>query len=126
MGKKIINTQKIPASVGPYSQAVEMDGILFLSGQISSKIGADITIQAREVLDNIRILLEEAGLRLENVVKTTVYLTDLSKFSIVNEVYEEYFPKEPPARSTVEVKGLPKGAGIEIDVIAMNASASTR
>lgn len=118
MGKRIIFTPKAPAPAGPYSQAVERNGILFLSGQIPAKPG-DIKTQAKEVLDNIKTILEESGYRLEDVVKTTIYLTDLSKFSEINEVYKEYFPKEPPARSTVGVSSLPKGVGIEMEVIAL-------
>lgn len=118
MGKKIIFTDKAPLPVGPYSQAVEKDGILFLSGQIPTKPG-DIKEQTKEVLDNIKAILDRAGYGLEDVVKVTIYLTDLSRFSEVNEVYKEYFPKELPARSCVGVLSLPKGVGIEIDVIAM-------
>lgn len=118
MSKKIIYTQKAPEPVGPYSQGVESNGFIFLSGQIPMDSTADIKTQTRQVLNNIKIILEEAGLGFENVVKTTIYLTDLSKFSQVNEVYKEYFPKEPPARSTVGVQGLPKGVGIEIEALA--------
>lgn len=118
MGKKIIFTQKAPIPVGPYSQAIEKNGFLFLSGQIPAKSG-DIKTQTKEVLDNIKVILEEAGYRLEDVVKTTIYLTDLANFSEVNEVYKEFFPQEPPARSTVGVLNLPKGVGIEVEVIAI-------
>lgn len=119
MGKRIIFTQKAPTPVGPYSQAVEKNGILFLSGQIPANTGVDIKAQAREVLDNIKTILEESGYKMEDVVKTTIFLTDLSRFSDVNEVYKEFFPKDPPARSTIGVLNLPKGVGIEIDVIAL-------
>lgn len=119
MGKKIIYTPKAPAPLGPYSQAVEMDGILFLSGQIPIDSKVDIKVQTRQVLDNIRTILEDAGYGLENVVKTTIYLTDISQFPIVNEIYKEYFPKEPPARSTTGVLSLPKGVGIEIEAVAI-------
>lgn len=118
MGKKIIFTPKAPAPAGPYSQAVEKNGVLFLSGQIPTKSG-DIKTQAKEVLDNIKIILEESGYGLEDVVKATIYLTDLSKFSEVNEIYKEYFPEDPPARSTVGVLNLPKGVGVEVEVIAI-------
>lgn len=117
MGKKIIYTPKAPNPVGPYSQAVESGGFIFLSGQLPLNPEADIKIQTKQVLDNIKIILEEVGLGLNNVIKTTIYLTDLSKFSQVNDVYKEYFTKEPPARSTVGVSSLPKGVGIEIDVM---------
>lgn len=118
MGKKIIYTQKAPLPAGPYSQAVEKNGFLFLSGQIPSNITGDIKAQAREVLGNIKVILEEAGCRMEDVVKATIFLTDLSRFSDVNEAYKEFFQKNLPARSTVGVVSLPKGAGIEMEVIA--------
>lgn len=122
MGKRIIYTPKAPNPAGPYSQAVESNDFIFLSGQLPADSTADIKIQTKQVLDNIKVVLEEAGLGLENVVKTTIYITDLSKFSVVNEVYKEYFVKEPPARSTVGVSSLPKGVGIEIDVVATKKS----
>lgn len=119
MGKKIIFTEKAPAPVGPYSQAVEKNGFLFISGQIPTDIGADIKTQTREVLNNIKTIMEESGYKMEDVVKTTIYLTDLSRFSSVNEVYKEFFAKDPPARSTVGVSSLPKGVGIEMEIIAI-------
>lgn len=120
MGKKIIYSQKAPKPIGPYSQAVEMGNMIFLSGQIPVNPDAgDIKIQTRQVLDNIKAVLEDAGYKMDDIVKTTIYLTDIKQFSQVNEVYAEYFSKEPPARSTVEVKGLPKGVPIEIDAIAV-------
>lgn len=119
MGKKIIYTQKAPAPAGPYSQAVEKNGFLFLSGQISANTAGDIKSQAMEVLQNIKTILEAAGCKMEDVVKTTIFLTDLSRFSDVNEVYKEFFPKDYPARSTIGVSSLPKGAGIQMEVIAI-------
>jgi 2-iminobutanoate/2-iminopropanoate deaminase len=122
--KKIIRTDNAPAPVGPYSQAVEAGGFLFCSGQIAidpktNKVDTGpIEEQARQVLENIRAVLEAAGLGLQNVVKTTIYLTKMEDFTVVNEVYSRYFTEEPPARSTVAVAGLPKGVHVEIEVLA--------
>lgn len=122
--KKIHRTDKAPAPVGPYSQAVEAGGFLFCSGQISIDPKTNqvhtgpIAEQARLVLENIRAVLENAGLGFSNVVKTTIFLTNMNDFAAVNEVYAQYFKEEPPARSTIAVAGLPKGVNVEIEVIA--------
>ena len=123
--KKIISTSDAPAAIGPYSQAIRSGDLLFCSGQIpldpksGQIVSDDITPQTRRVLDNISGLLKSEGLSLANVVKTTIFLTDLGDFQTVNEIYGSYFSNEPPARSTVQVSALPKGAKIEIEVIAL-------
>jgi 2-iminobutanoate/2-iminopropanoate deaminase len=122
--KKIIRTDKAPAPVGPYSQAVEADGFLFCSGQIAidpvknTVMTGPIEEQAKQVLENIKAVLTEAGLGFQNVVKTTIFLTKMDDFNTVNEVYSRYFTEQPPARSTIAVAGLPKGVHVEIEVIA--------
>ena len=123
MKKEIINTTKAPGAVGPYSQAVKAGGFLFTSGQIplvpetAELISEDIKKATERCLENIKAILEEAGTCFENVVKTTVYIKNMSDFTEVNEVYARYFQKDMPARSCVEVK-LPKDALVEIEVIA--------
>jgi 2-iminobutanoate/2-iminopropanoate deaminase len=122
--KKIISTNEAPAAIGPYSQAVRSGNFLFCSGQIpldpkSGEIGSgDISAQTRRVLDNIAALLRAERLGFDNVVKTTIFLTNLGDFQTVNEIYGSYFKQDPPARSTVQVSALPKGANVEIEVIA--------
>jgi len=124
MAKIIVATDRAPRAIGPYSQAVRAGGFLFCSGQIpldpatGELAGATITEQAERVMANIQAVLEEAGLTFGDVVKSTIYLADMGDFAAVNEVYGKRFPSAPPARSTVEVKGLPKGARLEIEVIA--------
>ena len=124
MTKKHVNTSQAPAPIGPYSQGVIAGGLLFLSGQTpldpasGELIKGDIEAQTERVLQNLMAVLHEAKLGAENVVKTTVYLMDMADFPRMNAVYARYFAKEPPARSTVQVAGLPKGARVEIDVIA--------
>jgi len=123
--KKIIFTNEAPAAIGPYSQAVRSGSFLFCSGQIpldpksGQIISGDIAAQTRRVLDNIAAVLRAEGLTFDNVVKTTIFLTDLEDFQTVNEVYGSYFKQDPPARSTVQVSALPKGANVEIEVIAV-------
>jgi 2-iminobutanoate/2-iminopropanoate deaminase len=122
--KKIISTSEAPGAIGPYSQAVRSGRFLFCSGQIpldpksGQIISGDIAAQTRRVLDNIAAVLRAEGLTFDNVVKTTVFLTDLGDFQTVNEIYGSYFKQDPPARSTVQVSALPKGAKVEIEVIA--------
>jgi 2-iminobutanoate/2-iminopropanoate deaminase len=126
--KKIISTSDAPAAIGPYSQAIRSGDFLFCSGQIpldpksGQMVSDDIAAQTRRVLDNISGVLKSEGLSLGNVLKTTIFLTDLGNFQIVNEIYGSYFSSEPPARSTVQVSALPKGARIEIEVIARTDS----
>jgi 2-iminobutanoate/2-iminopropanoate deaminase len=122
-----ISTPEAPKAIGPYSQAVEAKGarMLFLSGQIpldprtGELVQGGIEEQARRVLENLRAVLAAGGAGLEDVVKTTVFLADLADFAKVNEVYAKYFGATPPARSTVQVAALPRGARVEIDAIAV-------
>jgi len=122
---KIVSTPHAPAAIGPYSQAVVSNGFAFLSGQIpldpttGKIIEGDIATQTERVLENLKAVLESAGWSLRNVVKTTVYLKDMSEFAGMNEVYARYFPEKPPARSTVEVARLPRDVRVEIDCIAV-------
>src|SRR5437868_14878982 len=123
--KKIISTSDAPAAVGPYSQAVRVGDTVYCAGQIplDPKSGEIVTggidVQTRRVLDNVTAVLKAEGLTFSNIVKTTIFLMDLGDFQKVNEVYGSYFKQAPPARSTVGVAGLPKGARIEIEVIAV-------
>lgn len=122
--KKVISTSKAPAAIGPYSQAIQVGNLVFASGQIpidpatGSFVEGDVKEQARQSLTNVKAILEEAGLTLDNVVKTTVFLADMNDFADVNAVYAEFFAEPYPARSAVAVKTLPKGALVEIEVIA--------
>jgi 2-iminobutanoate/2-iminopropanoate deaminase len=122
--KDIVNTDRGPKPIGPYSQAVKINGLLYLSGQValdpkSNEMSTgDIKQQTERVLENIKGILEAAGSNLHHVVKTTVFLKDMSEFPAMNEVYAHYFTAAPPARSTVQVSRLPKDALVEIEVIA--------
>lgn len=122
--KTIYVTDKAPQPVGPYSQAVEAGGFLFCSGQIAINptnnqvLTGPVEEQTKQVLENILAVLEKAGLSFKNVVKTTIYLINMTDFATVNEVYARYFSEQPPARSTIAVAGLPKGVHVEIEVIA--------
>ncbi len=122
--KKVIETKQAPAPVGPYSQAVEANGFLFCSGQIAidpksnQVLQGGIPEQTELVMKNISAVLSEAGLDFSNVIKTTIFLTNMSDFPVVNEIYAKAFKAAPPARSTVAVSGLPKGVQVEIEVIA--------
>jgi len=122
--KKIISTNEAPAAIGPYSQAVRSGRFLFCSGQIplhpksGEIVSGDIATQTRRVLDNIGAILRTEGLTFDHVVKTTIFLTNLGDFQTVNEIYGSYFKQDPPARSTVQVSALPRGANVEIEVIA--------
>ncbi len=126
MKKEIISTDKAPQAIGPYSHGVRGGGLVFFSGQIplvpsSGELRAgDIVEQTEQVMENIAAVLAAAGLTFAAVVKTTIYLTDLASFAKVNEVYGRRFPADPPARSTVEVKGLPRGSQVEIEVVAID------
>jgi 2-iminobutanoate/2-iminopropanoate deaminase len=125
MTKTIISTDQAPQAIGPYSQGVKAGNLLFFSGQIpllpatGQLVEGDIAAQTEQVMSNIEAMLRSCGLDFSAVVKTTIFLTDLAHFAAVNEVYGRRFLAEPPARSTVEVKGLPRGAGVEIEVIAL-------
>ena len=122
--KKVISTSKAPAAIGPYSQAIQVGNLVFASGQIpidpatGSFVEGGVKEQARQSLINVKAILDEAGLTLDNVVKTTVFLADMNDFADVNAVYAEFFAEPYPARSAVAVKTLPKGALVEIEVIA--------
>lgn len=123
--KAIINTNNAPAPIGPYSQATLAGGFLFVSGQIpidplsGELISSDIKAEATQVMENIKAILTEAGLGFDNIVKTSIFLTDLQNFVQVNEVYGTYFTADFPARETVQVSALPKGVNVEISVIAV-------
>jgi 2-iminobutanoate/2-iminopropanoate deaminase len=123
--KKIINAKNAPMAIGPYSQAVEKNGILYLSGQIpvnpaTGLIGTgNISEQTEQVIKNITAILSEAGYNLADIVKSTCMLSDIANFKAMNEVYMKYFSSDPPARSTFAVKDLPLGALIEIETIAI-------
>lgn len=125
MTLKIVNTKKAPAAIGPYSQAIKAANIIFTSGQLhfnpenGELIKGDIQKQTKQCLENVKVILEEAGATLEDVVKVTIFITDMSKFPLVNEVYAEYFNNHKPARSCVAVKDLPAGGEIEIEAIAI-------
>ncbi len=117
-----ISTALAPAAIGPYSQAIKAGNLLFCSGQIpllldGSLAAGGIQEQTQQVMVNLKAVVEAAGAGMAQVVKTTIYLTDLADFSVVNEVYATYFGATPPARVTVEVAGLPKGVSVEIDAI---------
>ncbi|MBO6059837.1 MAG: RidA family protein [Bacteroidaceae bacterium] len=121
---KVISTTKAPAAIGPYSQAIEVNGFVFASGQIpidpatGQFVEGGIKEQTRQSLTNAQNILKEAGTDLSHVVKTTVYLSDIANFAPMNEVYAEFFTEPYPARSAVAVKDLPKGALVEIEVLA--------
>lgn len=125
--KKVIRTDKAPAPVGPYSQAIEVGNTLFCSGQISivpetnEILTGSIEEQTKQVMKNIEAVLTEAGYNWQNVTKSTIFLTNLSDFTEVNEIYATYFTELPPARSCVQVAALPKGVNVEIEVLAHKA-----
>lgn len=122
--KSVVTTDKAPAAIGPYSQAIQTGGLLFISGQIpvdpaiGEVVTGDVAAQTRQAIKNIIAILQSQGIGLENVVKATVFLTDMNDFPIVNQVYGEYFPQAAPARSCVQVARLPKDVSVEIETIA--------
>ncbi len=122
--KKIISTDKAPAAIGAYSQATALQGLVFTSGQLpidpasGAIVNGDIQAQAKQALANVQAIIEEAGLTLEDVLKVSVFLTDIADFAKVNEVYQSFFSKNCPARSCFQVSALPKGAAVEIEAIA--------
>jgi len=124
MEKNIINTPSAPAPIGPYSQAVQAGSLLFISGQVATNPAngnveaTDVIGEAHQVMHNLKAILSEAGYDFSNVVKTTIFLTDMSLFTTVNEVYAKYFSGNFPARETVAVRGLPKNVNVEISMIA--------
>jgi len=123
--RNVVSTDGAPKAIGPYSQAIDTGSLVFLSGQVAldpatgQLVAGGIAEQTEQVLKNIEAVLAKAGLTPSHVVRTTVFLIDLGEFAAMNEVYARHFPKDPPARSTVQVAALPKGARIEIDVIAL-------
>lgn len=125
--KTIISTIKAPAPIGPYSQAIVTGGFLFVSGQIPMNpatgeiISSDIKAEAKQVMENIRAILSEAGVDFADIVKTSIFLTDMQSFAQVNEVYGTYFTDQFPARETVQVAALPKNVNVEISVIAIKS-----
>jgi 2-iminobutanoate/2-iminopropanoate deaminase len=121
----VIQTDRGPKAIGPYSQAIRANGFVFVSGQISLDPGTqqlvpgDIRVQTQRVLENLQGILEAAGSSLGQVVRTTVFLADMNEFSGMNEVYSHYFPADPPARATVQAARLPRDVRVEIDVVAL-------
>jgi 2-iminobutanoate/2-iminopropanoate deaminase len=124
MNKTIIKPAKSPTAVGPYNHAVRIGDLLFCAGQIpinptdGNLVAGDIKAQTERVLENVKAILEDQGLTFKNVVKSTVFMVNLGDFAAMNEVYAKYFTSDFPARSTVQVAALPKGASVEIEVIA--------
>lgn len=120
----VISTEKAPAAIGPYSQALKMQGLVFCSGQVpldpqtGKLVGTTVAEQTHQALRNLSQVLEAAGSSLSRVLKTTVFITDMGKFAELNEVYAQYFAECPPARSAIQVGALPKGALVEIEAIA--------
>ena len=125
MSKQIITTEKAPAPIGPYNQAVKANGMLFISGQVAiipatgELEQGDIQSETHQVMKNLAAILEQAHISFQHIVKTTIFLSDMSLFASVNEVYGSYFTGDYPARETVAVKGLPKGVNVEISMIAV-------
>lgn len=123
--KKIIHTSKAPEAIGPYSQAVVHNGLVYCSGQVGFDpetmefAGVNVESQARQVMENLQAVLEEAGTDFSKVIKCTIFLDEMNDFGKVNEIYGEYFPEDPPARETVAVDTLPKNAKVEISCIAI-------
>ena len=122
--KDVVLTDKGPKPIGPYSQAIKINGLIYLSGQVALDprnnefLGGDIVQQTERVMENVKAILEAGGSNLNHVVKTTVFLKDINDFAAMNEVYGKFFKAAPPARSTVQVARLPKDALVEIEVIA--------
>ena len=130
MLKKIIQSKEAPEPIGPYSQAIQLDNLIFTSGQVAidpetgNLISGDVKVQTKRVLENLLAVLKEAGASFDTVVKTTIYLKQMDDFAVVNEIYGGYFKRSLPARSTIEVARLPKDVLIEIDCIAHVAGSS--
>ncbi len=125
MEKKIINTPSAPAPIGPYNQAVMVNGTLYISGQIcidpasGNMKNRDVQEETHQVMHNLKAILDAAGLKFSNVVKTTIFITDMNRFSEINEVYGKYFEGDFPARETVQVSALPRFVNVEISMIAV-------
>lgn len=127
MKKKVVQTDKAPKAIGPYSQAIKTDAMVYTAGQIGLDpatmeiVSGGVEAETRQALTNLKNVLEASGSSLEHVVKTLVFLKDMADFPKMNAIYTEYFPENPPARSTVAVAGLPKGALVEIEAVALIA-----
>ncbi len=125
MSKEVVATRRVPAAIGPYSQAIKANGFVFTAGQIAidpasgNVIDGDVRQQTERVCENLKAILQAAGSGMDRVVKTTVFLKNMSDFAAMNEVYGKYFTQPAPARSTVEVAALPKNVLVEIDVVAL-------
>lgn len=120
--KQVIFTERAPKAIGPYSQAIQAQGLLFVSGQLpvnpaDGSMPVDIKAQTRQSLENVKAIVEEAGFTLVDVVKTTVFVKDMNQFAEINEVYATYFTEQAPARACIEVARLPKDAGVEIEAV---------
>jgi 2-iminobutanoate/2-iminopropanoate deaminase len=120
-----VSTDRAPRAIGPYSQAIRANGFIFVSGQIAIDpatnqfITGDAAEQTVRVMENLKAIVEAAGSSMDRVIKTTVYLKDIADFAVLNEIYGRYFPGTPPARATVEAAALPRGARVEIELIAL-------
>lgn len=125
MNRELVNTDAAPAAIGPYSQAVKVGNLVFTSGQIpldpatGAVVEGDIAKQTHRVLENLRAVLEGAGTSMDNLIKTTIFISDMNEFGVINQIYAEYTSKAVPARSCVEVARLPKDVRIEIEAIAL-------
>ena len=123
--REIVNTEKAPKAIGPYSQAVKTEKMVFVSGQLpldptnGALVQDDIQTETRQVMENLKKVLEASGSSLEQVLKTTLYVTNMDDFPLINEAYGEFFPENPPARACVEVSRLPKGANFEVEAVAL-------
>jgi 2-iminobutanoate/2-iminopropanoate deaminase len=125
MDKRVVTSEKAPQAIGPYSVAIRIEGLVFTSGQLGldphtgNLIPGGIEAETRQALTNLRHVLEDSGSGMAAVIKTTVFLKDMAEFTKMNAIYAEYFPENPPARSTVQVAALPKGGSIEIEAVAI-------
>jgi len=125
MEKKIINTKNAPAPIGPYNQAIDVNGTVYISGQVcidpatGNLKNKDLQEETHQVMQNLKTILQEAGMNFNNVVKTTIFLTDMNRFGEINEIYGKYFDGDFPARETVQVSALPKFVNVEISMVAV-------
>ena len=126
MEKSVISTNNAPAAIGPYSQAIKVGNLVFISGQIpiipatGEILRGDIKLQTKQVLENLKNILDAAGSCIDNVVKTTVFMKDLNDYTAINDVYKEFFTDKPPARAAVQAARLPRDVGVEIEAIALS------
>ena len=125
MAKRVIKTEGAPPAIGPYSQAIVANGLIFAAGQLpldprtAQSVPGDVRVQTKRVLENLKAVIEAAGSSMDKVVKTTVFLTDLNDFGAMNEIYGSFFQENPPARSTVQVVKLARDAAVEIEAVAL-------